>query len=282
MPSPHPETLNPHQMSPNGKLLRTSIQHMFHSQYALPRIHRSIGVTLVHGLRMERALSKRYVVQISLSRASKRPGFCFKQKDILRSKGLKLIQDMPIRYVHLLPLTRILVHRDKLPHEAIPCILGGWVIGTVGIPVSNSYLLPLFSVLLVVPPHHAFTRRLCWWMESVVHFPVWNKILPPNMYPIHSGSCNFSCSRFRQQTSQAGLSQIRPEIHTSQNYPTSYLPVKAIIASKICQMKVKEASPHEAWSGWQMRCLLGDPPWNGLLLPIIILLGWCARQTIPR
>ena len=125
MPSPHPETLNPHQMSPNGKLLRTSIQHMFHSQYALPRIHRSIGVTLVHGLRMERALSKRYVVQISLSRASKRPGFCFKQKDILRSKGLKLIQDMPIRYVHLLPLTRILVHRDKLPHEAIPCILGG-------------------------------------------------------------------------------------------------------------------------------------------------------------
>lgn len=102
---------------------------------------------------------------------------------------LKLIQDMPIRYVHLMPFARIAVHRGKLPHQAVPCIFCRWMICAVRIPITNPFLAPFLStIFLAVPPHHAFTSRLCWWMKLVVYLPIWNKRLLPHALTIHSVS----------------------------------------------------------------------------------------------
>mmetsp|Transcript_44418 Transcript_44418/g.70579 ORF Transcript_44418/g.70579 Transcript_44418/m.70579 type:complete len:264 (+) Transcript_44418:393-1184(+) len=99
---------------------------------------------------------------------------------------LKLIQHMPIRYVHLMPFARIAVHRGKLPHQAVPCIFCRWMICTVRIPIINPFLAPFLStIFLAVPPHHAFTSRLCWWMKLVVYLPIWNKCLLPHALTIH-------------------------------------------------------------------------------------------------
>ena len=102
---------------------------------------------------------------------------------------LKLIQDMPIRYVHLMPFARVAAHRGKLPHQAVPCIFCRWMICAVRIPITNPFLAPFLStIFLAVPPHHAFTSRLCWWMKLVVYLPIWNKRLLPHALTIHSVS----------------------------------------------------------------------------------------------
>ena len=130
------------------------------------------------------------------------------------AEELRLIQDMPIWYVHLLPHSRIVVHRDEFPHEAVPSIFCGWVIGTIGIPVFDLHLSPLPAILAVIPPHHTLTCWLCRRMKSVVHLPVWNEALLPNMNSVDLRSLA-DCGNKQQKTSsnlvhQPQNSELRP------------------------------------------------------------------------
>ena len=55
----------------------------------------------------------------------KQQTWCCKNQP-MRAVLLKLIQDMPVRYVDLMPFSRIAIHRGKLPHQAIALSQNDW------------------------------------------------------------------------------------------------------------------------------------------------------------